>query len=100
MDWIKTADEHPPENKIVLVDGGTAVFKEMVWFSGMEHPYFQRPITWTVTHWAYCPCSATIAAAYITCPFCSKGYFDKIGLKDHLNGYCEKFYSTPVIARV
>lgn len=30
----------------------------------------------------------------INCPFCNEGNFDKIGLKHHLNNYCEEYNNT------
>lgn len=28
---------------------------------------------------------------YVSCQFCGERYFDLIGLKNHLQNYCEKF---------
>lgn len=55
MNWVSTKADFPPDRRIVLVDGGTAMMRDGIWYSGMEEPYFQRPIIWNVTHWAYAP---------------------------------------------
>lgn len=35
----------------------------------------------------------------IICPFCGECGFDKIGLKIHLQNYCEEFESTDTLTR-
>lgn len=49
--WRSTFEQYPAEGSIVLVAGGTAQWREGKWYSGMEHPYFQRPIQWEVKRW-------------------------------------------------
>ncbi|KKL78801.1 hypothetical protein LCGC14_2021280, partial [marine sediment metagenome] len=50
--WRNTSEQMPAEKLPVLVDGGMAMWRDGVWYTGMEEPWFQRPIEWTVRRWA------------------------------------------------
>ncbi len=50
--WRNTSEQMPAEKLPVLVDGGIAMWRDGVWYTGMEEPWFQRPIEWTVRRWA------------------------------------------------
>lgn len=34
---------------------------------------------------------------YVSCPFCGERDFDLIGLKSHLQNYCDKFANTETL---
>ena len=53
--WHDAELDPPVEGQIVLVHGGVAVYRDGVFYTGMEVPQYQRPIQWTVTHWAALP---------------------------------------------
>lgn len=49
--WRSTFEQYPPDEAIVIVDGGSAQWRDGKWFSGMEKPYYQREIQWEVKRW-------------------------------------------------
>ena len=51
-EWRNTSEQMPADRLPVLVDGGIAMWRDGVWYTGMEEPWFQRPIEWTVRRWA------------------------------------------------
>lgn len=61
MKWIACRDRMPEIGRIVLVDGGIAVFRrdpdrpEGKWFSLTAFDWPGSPIQWEVTHWMPLP---------------------------------------------
>ena len=53
--WVSVEDAMPQPREIVLVSGGTAMFFDGAWYTGMEEPLFRRAIEWKVTHWRPIP---------------------------------------------
>jgi len=42
----------PDEGQIVFVHGGVAMYRDGVFYTGMEDPRWTRPIKWEVTWWS------------------------------------------------
>ena len=61
-EWRDTFEQMPNDGEPVLVSGGTAVWRDGVWYTGMEEPLFQRPIEWKVTHWMPFPALNRLSA--------------------------------------
>ena len=43
--------KNPDEGQIVIVPGGTAQFREGLFYTGMEYPQYSRVIMWLVPWW-------------------------------------------------
>jgi hypothetical protein len=55
MEWISVEDKMPEPGRLVIVEGGVAVFSKWgVWIT-MTDRDSGKPIQWDVTHWMPLP---------------------------------------------